>query len=116
MKRQITPTASKSYIAAPVAVQRAFDKQSALLEENLRHPSLRAKKYDETRNLWQARINRNWRFYFLIQGDTCLITDIVPHPKKWKTDLFWRLRLLLSSQGIPQSLQQPSLVLSNILR
>jgi len=36
---------------APANVRRAFYKQVRLLAENLRHPSLRAKKYDETQNL-----------------------------------------------------------------
>ena len=48
----------KSYTGAPPQVQRAFDKQAALLLENLRHPSLRAKKYDEKRNIWQARVTK----------------------------------------------------------
>lgn len=52
-----------------------------LLAKNLTHPSLRAKKYDETADLWQARVNRDWRFYFLIEDDTYLIVAIVAHPK-----------------------------------
>jgi plasmid maintenance system killer protein len=55
--------------------------QSALLLQNLHHPSLRAKKYDERLNLWQARVNQDWRFYFPIQNDAYLIVDIIPHPK-----------------------------------
>jgi plasmid maintenance system killer protein len=51
------------------------------LVENLRHPSLHAKKYDESEDLWQARVNRSWRFYFNIVGDTYVIRDIIPHPK-----------------------------------
>jgi hypothetical protein len=31
---------------------------------------------------WQARVNRDWRFYFTIEGDTYIILDIIPHPKK----------------------------------
>jgi hypothetical protein len=81
MRTHLTSTARKSYIAAPSAVQKAFDKQTGLLVENLRHPSLQAKKYDESSDLWQARVNRSWRFYFLIQGGVYLITDVVPHPK-----------------------------------
>jgi hypothetical protein len=42
---------------------------------------LQAKKYDEARNLWQARINRDWRFYFTIEGDTYRIQNITAHPK-----------------------------------
>jgi len=41
-----------------------------LLVENFRHPSLRAKKYEDSAPIWQARVNRDWRFYFLITGDT----------------------------------------------
>jgi len=65
---------------APV-VRKAFFKQVQLLAQNLRHPSLRAKKYDESRDIWQARVNRDWRFYFTIAGDTYVIRDIIPHPK-----------------------------------
>jgi AbrB family looped-hinge helix DNA binding protein len=52
-----------------------------LLEKDLRHSSLHAKKYDESRDRWQARVNRDWRFYFNIVGDTYVIRDIVSHPK-----------------------------------
>jgi len=54
----------RSYAAAPSQVQRAFDKQVLLLLQNLRHPSLRAKKYDEGQGIWQARVTKGWRFYF----------------------------------------------------
>ena len=62
-------------------VKKAFDKQTRILLDNLRHPSLRAKKYDEARDIWQARINRDWRFYFVITGDTDLILNVTRHPK-----------------------------------
>jgi mRNA-degrading endonuclease RelE of RelBE toxin-antitoxin system len=81
MRIQLTSTARKSYIAAPAAVQKAFNKQVGFLADNLNHPSLHAKKYDESSDLWQGRVNRSWRFYFLIQNDMYVVTDIVPHPK-----------------------------------
>ena len=81
MKRVLTENARESYVEAPPAVRKAFDKQAKLLEQNLRHPSLRAKKYDESKDRWQARINRDWRFYFTIEGDAYYIQDITPHPK-----------------------------------
>jgi hypothetical protein len=49
MKLLRTPHFERNYAKAPQQVQRAFDKQSLLLLQNLRHPSLRAKKYDESR-------------------------------------------------------------------
>jgi plasmid maintenance system killer protein len=71
----------RNYAKAPQQVQRAFDKQSLLLLQDLHHPSLRAKKYDESHGLWQARVNKDWRFYFLIQNNWYLIVNIIPHPK-----------------------------------
>jgi hypothetical protein len=62
-------------------VQKAFDKQCGFLLENLNHPSLRAKKYDEAMGLWQARVYRNWRFYFTIEAEQYHLHDIRPHPK-----------------------------------
>jgi len=48
---------------------------------NLRHPSLRAKKYDEAQDIWQARVDDDDRFYFQIEDDTYRILSIIPHPK-----------------------------------
>ncbi len=67
--------------SAPPQVQKAFFKQSRLLLLNLHHPSLRAKKYDPIRGVWQARINRAWRFYLTIEGDVYRLQAITPHPK-----------------------------------
>jgi mRNA interferase RelE/StbE len=66
---------------APQAVQRAFWKQSELLLLNRRHPSLRAKKYEGVDGLWQARVTRDWRFYFTADGDAYNLIDITAHPK-----------------------------------
>jgi hypothetical protein len=49
--------------------------------EGLSHPSLHAKKYDESRGLWQARVNQDWRFYFTIDADSYRIDALIPHPK-----------------------------------
>ena len=81
MKWLLTHRARQDYRGAPASVQKAFDKQVGLLAENLRHPSLRAKKYDQANDIWQARINRDWRFYFQVQRDTYTIVSIIPHPK-----------------------------------
>ena len=55
--------------------------QLRFLLENLLHPSLHSKKYDESKNLWQARVTNHWRFYFTITEDTYRIEKIIPHPK-----------------------------------
>lgn len=81
MQLFFTERFKKSYRGAPEEVQKSFDKQANYLMVNIRHPSLRAKKYDESYGIWQARVNKNWRFYFLLsQGGTTLL-DIISHPK-----------------------------------
>ena len=58
--------------------QAKFDKQLAFLISNLRHPSLRAKKYDETNDIWQARVDDGYRFYFQIDGETYVLLQLSP--------------------------------------
>ena len=81
MTLEFSPHFLRNYHKSPVAIQRAFDKQVLLLLDNPRHPSLRAKKYDESRDLWQARVTSSWRFYFKIEGDVYRLQAITPHPK-----------------------------------
>ena len=72
---------TRAFRDAPQIVQRDFGKQLGFILGNLRHPSLNAKKYDEARGLWQARVNLDWRCYFSIEDDTYHFHDIIPHPK-----------------------------------
>ena len=81
MNFRLTTRAEREYDALPPTLQARVDKQLALLLQNLRHPSLRAKKYDEKNDIWQARVNQGYRFYFRIAGDTYEIVAITPHPK-----------------------------------
>jgi len=81
MKADYSERAGKTIENLTPQLRKALFKQVKLLEQNPRHPSLRVKKYDESQNLWQARVNKDWRFYFFIQDDVYYIVDIIPHPK-----------------------------------
>jgi mRNA-degrading endonuclease RelE of RelBE toxin-antitoxin system len=81
MRLHFTRRAARDYESLPTALRKKTDKQLDLLRQNLRHPSLRAKKYDEASGVWQGRIDRSYRFYFQIIGDAYLILSIIPHPK-----------------------------------
>jgi mRNA-degrading endonuclease RelE of RelBE toxin-antitoxin system len=83
MRPRFTPRFERSYAVAPAAVQRAFDKQLRFLLQNLRHPSLDAKKYPESGDpdTWQARITKGWRFYFRIVADTYELLEMIKHAK-----------------------------------
>jgi hypothetical protein len=81
MKIALSDAVLASLTDAPPAVRRAFFKQIKFLEKDLHHPSLRAKKYDQGKDRWQARVNRDWRFYFIIIDDTYHVSAVIPHPK-----------------------------------
>lgn len=81
MRLRYSQRFKKSTESAPPSIQHTFQQKAAFLLENLHHPSLHAKKYDETRGVWQARVNKDWRFYFLIEGDSYVLIDIMRHPK-----------------------------------
>jgi len=80
MKVFYSPHFKRSYKSLSKEIKKKFEKQINFLIQNLRHPSLRAKKYDEKRGIWQARINRYHRFYFLIKEDTYILLEIKLHP------------------------------------
>jgi len=81
MRALITEKFAGQLASAPPEVQRAFARQLPHLLRDLRYPGLHAKKYDEARNIWQARVTRDWRFYFRIEGETYILQTIIPHPK-----------------------------------
>jgi len=71
----------KELESLPESIQKKFWKQLTFLLKDLRHPSLHSKKYDEAKNIWQARVDQHYRFYFLINGDVYVLLSIVSHPK-----------------------------------
>lgn len=81
MRVVLTRRAARDLDRLPPPLQSRVRKQLELLLENLRHPSLRAKKYEGEDDLWQARVNRDYRFFFTVEGNTYVILTIVPHPK-----------------------------------
>ena len=81
MKVVFSNSAIESLQDARQQVRLAFEKQLRFLMNNIQHPSLHAKKYGEKRDLWQERVNRDWRFYFTIEDDIYKIEKVIPHPK-----------------------------------
>ena len=81
MNVHLSECAIEQLAEAPLPVQKAFIKQINFLVHNLNHPSLHAKKYDEANDIWQARVNDDWRFYFRIAADNYRISELKPHPK-----------------------------------
>lgn len=80
MKFSLTARAFREYNSLSPSMQARVDKQLAFLLRNLQHPSLHAKKYEESKDIWQARATKSYRFYFRIGGDTYKILSIISHP------------------------------------
>jgi mRNA interferase RelE/StbE len=80
MKLRLTERARRDFDALPISLQRRAQRQLDFLCGSLRYPSLHAKKYDEARDIWQARITRDWRFCFHPENDEYVILAITKHP------------------------------------
>lgn len=65
MKIDYLPSALDALQDAPVSVRKAFFKQVRFLADNLNHPSLRAKKYDQAQDIWAGA--RESRLALLLQ-------------------------------------------------
>jgi len=79
MRSESSKHFDRSFEKFPSRIQKTFDKQVRFLLTDIRHPSLRAKKYDETHGIWQARVTNNVRFYFRIENDVYYLIDIEKH-------------------------------------
>ena len=65
----------KDYKKLTKKIQQRIKKSLQLLAENSRHPSLRVKKtkgkiFKDYNDIFEGRITKDYRFFFLMQGDT----------------------------------------------
>jgi mRNA interferase RelE/StbE len=81
MRLVLSKRALVDYKELTAVLKKTADKQFSFLLINFNHPSLRVKKYNEVKNIWQARLNRDWRFYFQVRGDIYFVITIIRHPK-----------------------------------
>lgn len=70
---------SKQYSKLPPSIRNKFDKQIKYLLRDLRHPSVRAKKKQGEKDVWEGRVDRFYRFTFAISGDVATLRTIGPH-------------------------------------
>lgn len=79
MKYSTTTHFDREFRKFPREVRSAFRKQLLFLLGDIRHPSLRSKKYDEAHGVWQARITGNVRLFFRIEDDVYVLLNIRRH-------------------------------------
>ncbi|MBU4479834.1 hypothetical protein KKG48_00110, partial [Patescibacteria group bacterium] len=63
MQIQFSNDAQKEYVDLEKGIKKQAKKQFDFLLENPRYNSLNIKKYNEELEIWQGRINKDWRFY-----------------------------------------------------
>lgn len=69
----------EDYKKLSLNIQKQIDKKITLLITNPRHPSLRIKKVQKTKDIWEGRITKNVRFTFQIIKDTYILRRIGKH-------------------------------------
>ncbi|MEK7560450.1 MAG: hypothetical protein AAB539_00650 [Patescibacteria group bacterium] len=79
MRIQTTAPFDRDFAVLPVTIQQRVEKQFRLLTENPRHSSLRLKKMEDPRDIWEGRVTQSYRFTFQIVGDLYLLRRIGTH-------------------------------------
>ncbi|MEK7501258.1 MAG: type II toxin-antitoxin system RelE/ParE family toxin [Patescibacteria group bacterium] len=79
MNIRFTKPFSRNFRKMSPEIKRKFEKQISFLLKDIRYPSLRAKKREELGDVWQARVDNNYRFYFQIRGNTYFVLNILKH-------------------------------------
>jgi mRNA-degrading endonuclease YafQ of YafQ-DinJ toxin-antitoxin module len=79
MKLLFTKSFRKEYAALPLQIQIQADKKLKLFLHDLHYPSLRVKKMEDPRGIWEASITMSYRFTFQTQGDLCILRRIGTH-------------------------------------
>jgi len=68
----------------PRAIREKADKQLRFLGQDLRYPSLRAKKFKGEEDTLEARVNRFYRMTFLLDDNEIFLLTVGPHDKALK--------------------------------
>jgi len=79
MRLTRTDPFKSSYKKLPKFIQKKTDRILMLLADDLRHPSIRAKKIQGADDIWEGRIDKFHRFTFEIRNDEIILRAIGPH-------------------------------------
>ena len=75
----------QAYQGLSDAERRSVRKALVLLGENLRHPSLRVKKMEGRRDIWEARPSKRLRMTFELVKGTVIMRNLGEHDKVLKS-------------------------------
>ncbi|MFQ6097602.1 MAG: hypothetical protein ACE5O2_07735 [Armatimonadota bacterium] len=67
------------YARLPARVQKQTDRKVRCLARNITHPSLRVKRVQKYRHVYEGSINMDYRFLFLVTEDAYVLLRIGRH-------------------------------------
>jgi mRNA-degrading endonuclease RelE of RelBE toxin-antitoxin system len=79
MKLLFTKNFIREYRKLSQKIQKATDKQLELFLSDPGHPSLKIKKMQDPRDIWEGRITQSYRFTFQIEDDTYVLRKVGTH-------------------------------------
>ena len=79
MKLILTERFKKDFKDLSKEIQKAAEGKLGLLENNIRHPSLRVKKVRNREGVFEGSVNMNFRFLFLITSEGYTLLRISQH-------------------------------------
>ena len=74
----------KAYLALPPPIRAKVDRAILLLDENWRHPGLRAKRLSGHRDIFYARVDRDHRLTYERLGDVLTLRNVGHHDETLK--------------------------------
>lgn len=69
----------RDYVVLPKDIQKRFDEKLKIFVVNPFHPSLRVKKMEDPRDIWEGSISLNYRFTFMRDEDKIFLRRIGVH-------------------------------------
>jgi mRNA-degrading endonuclease RelE of RelBE toxin-antitoxin system len=79
MKLLFTHSFALDYQALPDHLQKTVNQKLDLFLHNPHHPSLRIKKMQDPRDIWEGRISQGYRFTFQMRDEVCILRRLGTH-------------------------------------
>lgn len=84
MKVRRTKTFDKAFLKLPEHLQAKAEKAIRLLLQDFHHPSLHTKKMSGQKDIWEARVDYQYRFTFTLDEDTVVLRVVGNHDEVLK--------------------------------
>ena len=85
MKLARTDRFKKAYKKLTEEEKKAADKALSFLASDMGHPSLRVRKIEGTKGIWEASASKSIRLSFELRDDTLVLRNIGDHDKVLKS-------------------------------